>query len=88
MIKNIFSVLIFLFIIFFFYFIVNTYFSVDQGSKIKKNRLIISQKIKTSISELPILFNNTSNIIEFNSIFENERNKVERNFWKLFKKND
>ena len=33
------------------------------------------------------LINDTNNVIEFNSGFE-KINKIERNFWKLFKKND
>tara|TARA_B100000780_G_scaffold258152_1_gene208364 strand:+ start:717 stop:983 length:267 start_codon:yes stop_codon:yes gene_type:complete len=88
MIKNILSILVFLLSIFFFYFIVNTYFSNDQKIKIQKNRISILQKIKNKTSNLTILDNDTINSIIFNSGFENENSKIERNFWKLFKKND
>jgi hypothetical protein len=88
MIKNILSVLIFLFIICFIYVIINIYFSENQETKIKKKREIISQKINDNIGGLVILHNDTDNVIEFNSIFENKNTKIKRNFWKLFKRND
>ena len=88
MIKNILSVLIFLFIICFLYVIINIYFSENQETKIKKKREIISQKINDNIGGLVILHNDTDNVIEFNSIFENKNTKIKRNFWKLFKRND
>ena len=88
MIKNTLSVLIFLIIMLFFFLIFNTYFSNNQQKKINKNRSIISKKIQNNIYELPVLINDTYNVIKFNSGFENENNKIERNFWKLFKKND
>ena len=47
---------------------------------------MISEKIKKNMTELPVLSNNTNNVIEFNSGYENESNKIERNFWRLFKK--
>ena len=72
----------------FFFLIFNTYFSNNQQKKINKNRAIISKKIQNNIYELPVLINDTYNVIKFNSGFENENNKIERNFWKLFKKND
>ena len=88
MIKNVLSVLIFFFSISFFYFVGNTYFSDNQETYVKKNRKIISQKIKNNFSELPLLVNDTNNVIIFNSGYSEENNKIERNFWKLFKKND
>jgi|TARA_B110000971_G_C19790170_1_gene399399 hypothetical protein len=88
MIKNILSVLIILFSFSFFYLVGITYFSDIQEIKINKNRQLIHQKIKDNISGLPILVDDTNNVIKFNPGFKNEINKVERNFWKLFKKND
>ncbi|MBA1339674.1 MAG: hypothetical protein FD544_000364 [Pelagibacterales bacterium] len=88
MLKNILSVLIFLFTISFLYFIGSVYFSDKEELKIKKNRKIIIQRIKDSAKHLPILINDTNNIIKFNSSFDNTNNRIERNFWKLFKKND
>ena len=88
MIKNTLSVIIFIFLISFFYFFGKLYFSESQKNKINKNRETISQIINNNISELPVLTNDTNNVIEFNSGFESEKNKVKRNFWKLFIKND
>jgi len=86
MIRNILSVLIFFFSIYFFYLVVSFYYSDKQDIKVKKNRETILQKIKDNMNELPILDNDTNNVIEFNSGFENENNKKKRSFWELFKK--
>jgi len=88
MTKNILSVTIFLFSLIFFYFVVNIYFSEQQKKKVKKNREVIMQEIRKNINKLPVLVNDTNNIIIFNLGFENKDNKIERNFWKLFKNND
>jgi len=86
MVKNILSVLIFLFLFSFLFFVANTYLSNNQKTLINKKKEIVLQKITDSINELPILINDTNNIIEFNPGFENENNKIKRSFWKLFKK--
>ena len=86
MIKNILSVLVFLFSIFFLYFVVNIYFSDNQQTKINKNRKTILKKIINNTKGLPILLNDTNKVIEFNSDFNNENKKKERNFWRLFDK--
>ena len=52
------------------------------------NRIINTEKIKDNVDKLTILINDTDNVIEFNSGFENKNNKIDRNFWKLFIKND
>jgi|TARA_B110000967_G_scaffold180096_1_gene196103 hypothetical protein len=88
MIKNILSVLIFLFTISFLFLVTNTYFSNNQQIMIKKNREKILQTIQNKINGLPILVNDTENVIEYNSGFEEDKNNIKRNFWKLFKKND
>ena len=88
MIKNILSVLIFLFTISFLFLVTNTYFSNNQQIMIKKNREKILQTIQNKINGLPILVNDTENVIEYNSGFDEDKNNIKRNFWKLFKKND
>jgi hypothetical protein len=88
MIKNILSVLALLFSIFFFYFVAYSYFSEKHKINVKKNRENLSQSIKKNINDLPILTDDTNNAIEFNSGFETKNNKIKRNFWNLFKKND
>ena len=86
MVKNILSVLIFLFLFSFLFFVANTYLLNNQKTLINKKKEIVLQKITDSINELPILINDTNNIIEFNPGFENENNKIKRSFWKLFEK--
>jgi len=86
MIKNILSVLVFLFSILFLYFVVNTFFSDNQQTKINKNRKTIEKKIINNTKGLPILLNDTNKVIEFNSDFKNENKKKKRNFWRLFDK--
>jgi len=88
MIKNILSVLIFLTILIFIFFIVSTYISDKNKKKIKSNRVSVYQKIEENISNLPLLTNDTNDVVKFNSEYYNDKNKIKRNFWKLFKKND
>ena len=50
------------------------------------NRLNIEEIIKTKISKIPILENDTNNVIEFNSSFSEEiQDNKKRNFWDLLK---
>jgi hypothetical protein len=88
MIKNTISVLIGLFSIFFLFFVVKIYFSENLKHEIKKNRIAAKQTIQNNIDNLPVLSNDTNDVIEFNSGFENKNIKTKRNFWKLFKIND
>jgi len=88
MIKNILSVLVFLLCALFFYLVGSSYFSNNLETKIKNNRESFSHNLKNKIKGLPILINDTDNAVEFNTGFENENIKIERNFWNLFKRND
>ena len=86
MIKNTLNVIIVLIISISIYLCVSIYFSEANKKKINVNRNIIDSKIKNNISNLKILENNTDNVIEFNSEFNNTKNKIKRNFWDLLKK--
>ena len=88
MIKNFFSVLIFLFIFSFIFFIISTYVSDENQKKINLNRKNIYSKIEDNLNTLPLLKNDTQDVIKFNSGYENDNKKIKRNFWDLFKKND
>ena len=74
-----------LILIFFF----NTYnfYSSNKNLELKKfNRSNINQIINTKISNLPILKNDTDNVIEFNDGFSNEiKNDKLRSYWNLLK---
>tara|TARA_B110000495_G_C22425663_1_gene268838 strand:- start:228 stop:491 length:264 start_codon:yes stop_codon:yes gene_type:complete len=87
MIKNFFSVLIFIFIFLFIFVINSTYFSDYNKKKIYLNRTNIYSKIKDNISNLPLLKNDTQDVIVFNSGY-NDNKKIKRNYWNLFKIND
>ena len=63
------------------------YYSSNKNIKNKEfNRNNIDQILNDKISNLPILKNDTDNVIEFNDGFSNEiKNDKPRNFWKLLK---
>tara|TARA_B100000212_G_scaffold335570_1_gene307704 strand:+ start:296 stop:562 length:267 start_codon:yes stop_codon:yes gene_type:complete len=83
-ILNILMVLIIILFIFFTY----KYYSSNNNINTKDyNRLNIDLILKDKTSGLPILKNDTNNIIEFNNSLENEIDKYEkkRKFWDLLK---
>ena len=88
MIKNFLSILMFLFISLFVYFIFSTYYSDQNKKKINVNRAELHEKIIKNIINLPKLANDTNDVIEFNSGYDKNQNRIKRNFWDLFKKND
>ena len=85
MTKHIFSVLIFILIFLFILFVVTTYVSNNNKKKIKNNRTSIYSKIEKNLLNLPLIKNDTNNVIEFNSGYTDKSKKKDRNFWDLFK---
>ena len=77
--------LVILILIFFFYIYI--FYSSNKNLESKAfNRSNIDQIINTKISNLPILTNDTDNVIQFNDGFSNEiRNDKPRSFWNLLK---
>ena len=70
----------------FFGFSFNYYISDRNINTVKNNRENLESKILESTSNLPLLPNDTKNVIEFNSGFENSnKQKFKRSFWELFK---
>ena len=52
----------------------------------KAKGLNVDQLLKEKISELPVLDNDTANVIEFNDSIETEfDNEKKRSFWNLLK---
>ena len=83
---NIFMVLL---ICIFIFFILKYYSSNKNLSNKNYNRLNIDQIINEKINNLPILDNDTNNVVEFNDSFDDEiNNNKKRNFWDLFKKDE
>ena len=84
--KNFFKFILLLFIILFFYTVINFYFSNENYETLKENRTRDNEVFEKYLSNLPLIKNDTDNVIEYNSGYEennNENNK--RRFWELFK---
>ena len=85
MIKNLLKLILLTMTILFLILVFTYYLSDKNIDLIKKNRKIDPFKYKISL-ELPILKDNTDDVIEFNSRYENLDNKrIKRNFWNLIK---
>ena len=74
-------------VIIIFFFNIYAYYSSDKNIKdVNLSRSNIDEILKNKISNLPILENDTNNVIEFNSLFLDEiKNNKPRSFWGLFK---
>ena len=77
----------FLFLVLIFF--LSTYKFYSSKKNIEAKNLIrnnINDIINTKISNLPILSNDTNNVIEFNDGFSNKmKNDKKRSFWNLLK---
>ncbi len=82
-----FNILMSLLIIFFTLGVSNFYLSNKNTSLKDYNRSNIDLILKEKIRDLPILANDTNNIIEFNDSFDEEKNnEKKRSFWELLNK--
>ena len=79
--------IIFLFLVFTFFIVTYKYYSSKKNIETKDfNRNNINEIINDKTSNLPILENDTNNVIEFNDGFSNDtNNKKTRSFWNLLK---
>ena len=77
----------FLILVIIFFGSIFKYYSSNKNIKNKEfNRNIIDQLLNDKISNLPILKNDTDNVIEFNDGFSNQiKNDKPRSFWNLLK---
>lgn len=86
MLNNIIKLLIIILIVTFFVIVLNYYFSEKNIYLIKDKRNNFETNLIENISNLPILHNDTNNVIEFNSGFEDSnKHNYKRSFWELFK---
>jgi len=84
--SKIFNIFLSILILIFFFNIYRFYSSNKNLVSKDFNRNNIDQIINTKISNLPILKNDTDNVIEFNDGFSNEiKNDKIRSFWNLLK---
>ena len=88
MFKEIYKVIYFIIILIFVYLLFAIYFSEENIKKIKKNRVNIENSFKDYLSNLPILENDTSDVIIYNSSEFLEKKIKKRKFWELLKKNE
>jgi hypothetical protein len=78
---------LFIILIFFFFFIIYNFYKSGVNLKtINFNRQNIERIISEKLLNVPILDNDTKNVIEFNNSLSNENNNNKpRSFWKLLK---
>ena len=80
------NVIMFGIIVFYVFFIYKYYSSITNINNRIHNRSNINEILKDKITDLPVLTNDTNNIIEFNNSLENESAKdKKRSFWDLIK---
>ena len=78
-----------LLVIFFIAGVSNFYFSNKNISLKDYNRSNIDLILKEKIRDLPILANDTNDILEFNDSFdEKKNNEKKRSFWELLYKDE
>ena len=86
MMNKIISFVVVIMVLSFFGFSFNYYISDKNINTVKNNRENLESKILESTSILPLLPNDTNNVIEFNSGFEDSnKQNFKRSFWELFK---
>ena len=86
MIVNIIKFLILALILSFFMTTYNYYISEKNIDIVKNNRKNKEINVQRNISNLPVLLNDTDDVIEFNSGFnKSNEQKFKRSFWELFK---
>jgi len=84
-----FNILMSLLIIFFILGVSNFYLSNKNTSLKDYNRSNIDLILKEKIRDLPILVNDTNDILEFNDSFDEEKNnEKKRSFWELLNKDE
>ena len=87
MLKKIKNTLFILSVFIFIFFITKHYFSETHAIKVNKNRSLYSPNSLVVTKKLPLLKNNTNNIIEFsNEIEVYKKNKKKYSFWGLLGK--
>ena len=79
------KILYFIFVISFFYFVIFTYFSKNNESKIYSKINKIENKSEINVSQLPRIKNDTNNIINYNSEQIEDKKIIKRKIWELLK---
>ena len=85
MYKKIVNTFHFIFIILLLSYVIIVYFSEDVSLKINQNRSNYFKNIETRVFEIPLLKNDTDNVINFNLQNNVEKKIKKRYFWNLLK---
>ena len=86
MLRNIVKSSISVLIIGFFILVFKYYFSEKNIDLIKNKKNNLEAKTLENLLELPVLSNDTNDVIDFNSGFDNSNKpNYKRSFWELFK---
>ena len=86
MIYNVIKILILILVLSFFSMVFNYYYSANNINLVEENRNNTNNRMFNDISGLEVLSNDTNDVIEFNSGFDNSnKTNFKRNFWELFK---
>ena len=76
-----------IFIIFLFiYFLTKFYFSDENKKNLYENSLELDKKFTEIIENIPLLKNDTENVIEFNNFENNSGINENKKFWNLLNK--
>ena len=80
---------VYLFTIFFFIFFVTKFYISENNIK-RSNKIIFQyqNELDKKFNNLPIIKNDTNDIIEYTNEIEIFKNKKQRKFWKLLKTNE
>ena len=79
------NIIMILLVISFLFLIFNYYSSNKNMNEKEYNRQNIDEIMKEKISDLPLLLNDTNDVIEFNNSLEDNTNEKKRGFWNLLK---
>tara|TARA_B100000945_G_C20426562_1_gene620851 strand:+ start:3273 stop:3530 length:258 start_codon:yes stop_codon:yes gene_type:complete len=83
MLSNFLKILYFIIIIIFFYFTISTYFSENNISKIRNKILLIDREVDLNSYDLPVVKNDTNNIIIYNTGEVIKKKIKKRKIWEL-----
>tara|TARA_B100000965_G_scaffold372596_1_gene362407 strand:- start:332 stop:595 length:264 start_codon:yes stop_codon:yes gene_type:complete len=85
MIRNILLLSILVFVSGFFYITLIEYLSEENKIKINKNRTEVNIRLEEKMKNIPVLKNDTFDVVHFNSEINEKNTKIKRNFWDLIK---
>ena len=83
---KVFNIIVAIFITIFFYKVFSFYNSFNNKDLISKNRENIENLIDNKIKDIPFIKNDTNDVIEFNSGYNQNDDENKKRFWNLFKK--